>query len=172
MYGGEIGDKGEESLEDLELYVDALGHAVVHCLDDGRDGRERDGAQGDKALERAEGNRDHLYVFGCTTHEDRAKEVICMPAICRDNVRRSSPGFKIEAHCMRCDATQKRETYPKRDWQLPVPEKIAAEKETFPRPIQQRPISGVHRATIYTTHLAHFRVLPPRLGSQGLGRVK
>jgi hypothetical protein len=53
MYGGEIGDKGEESLEDLELYVDALGHAVVHCLDDGRDGRERDGAQGDEALERA-----------------------------------------------------------------------------------------------------------------------
>jgi hypothetical protein len=81
VYGGEIGDEGEESLEDLELYVDALRHAVVHCLDDGRDRRERDGAQGDEALERTEGNRDHLGIFRCTAHEDGAKEVFCMPAI-------------------------------------------------------------------------------------------
>ncbi|KAI0262662.1 hypothetical protein BGY98DRAFT_1104105 [Russula aff. rugulosa BPL654] len=35
-YGGEVGDEGEESLEDLELYVDALRNAVVLCLNDGR----------------------------------------------------------------------------------------------------------------------------------------
>lgn len=109
MYGGEIGDEGEESLENLELYVDALGHAVVHRLDDGRDGRERDGAEGDEALERAEGNRDHLYIFGCTTHENRAKEVFCVPPICPHNVRSrigSSSGVKIEAQPT-CDAMQR-----------------------------------------------------------------
>ena len=41
MNGGEVGDKGEESLEDLELYVDTLRNAVAHCLDDGRRGRLR-----------------------------------------------------------------------------------------------------------------------------------
>jgi hypothetical protein len=38
--GGEVGDEGEESLEDLELYVDTLRQAVVHRLDDSRDRRE------------------------------------------------------------------------------------------------------------------------------------
>jgi hypothetical protein len=40
--GGKVGDEGEKSLDDLELYVCTLrlGHAVVHCLDDGRDRRE------------------------------------------------------------------------------------------------------------------------------------
>ena len=87
MYGGEIGDEGEEGLKDLELYVDALRQAVVHRLYDGRDRRERDSAQGYEALESAEGNRDHLGIFRCTAHKDGAKEVFCMPTICRDKVR-------------------------------------------------------------------------------------
>ena len=43
--GGEVGDDEEESLEDLELYVDTLRNAVVHHLDDGQDSREEDGAR-------------------------------------------------------------------------------------------------------------------------------
>jgi hypothetical protein len=53
--GEEADDEGEKSLEP-ELYVDTLRHAVVHCLDDIRDGREGDGVQGDEALEGGEGN--------------------------------------------------------------------------------------------------------------------
>ena len=65
MNGGKVGDEGEESLNDLELYVCTLrlGHAVVHRLDDGRDRREGDGAQGDEALEGAEGNGDKRGIF-------------------------------------------------------------------------------------------------------------
>jgi hypothetical protein len=51
MNGGEVGDKGKKSQEDLELYVDTLGDAVIHCVNDGWDRREGDGAQGDEALE-------------------------------------------------------------------------------------------------------------------------
>ena len=40
--GGEVGDEGEESLEDLELFVNTLQNAGVHCLDDGRDRREEE----------------------------------------------------------------------------------------------------------------------------------
>jgi hypothetical protein len=40
--GGEVGDEGEVSLEDLELSVDSLRGAVVDCLDGGRDDREGD----------------------------------------------------------------------------------------------------------------------------------
>jgi hypothetical protein len=40
MNGGDVGDGGEESLEDVELFVDTLRNTVVHCLDDGRDRRE------------------------------------------------------------------------------------------------------------------------------------
>jgi hypothetical protein len=87
--GREVGDEGEKSLEDLELYVDTLGHAVVHCLDDGRDRREGNGAQGDEALEGAEGNGDNFSIFRCAAHKDGAKEVFCLPAICRDKVRSS-----------------------------------------------------------------------------------
>jgi hypothetical protein len=43
--GGEVGGEGEESMEDLELFVDTLRNAVVHCLDDGRDRREEDGTR-------------------------------------------------------------------------------------------------------------------------------
>jgi hypothetical protein len=32
--GREVCDEGEESLEDLEVYVDTLQRAVVHCLND------------------------------------------------------------------------------------------------------------------------------------------
>ncbi len=87
MNGGEIGDKGEEGLEDFELYVNALRHAVVHCLDDGWDRGEGDGTQGDEPLEGAEGNRDNFDIFRCTAHEDGAKKVLCMPAICHNEVR-------------------------------------------------------------------------------------
>jgi hypothetical protein len=52
---GKLVMKGEKSLEDVELYVDTLRNAAVHCLDDGRDRREGNGAQGDEALEGAEG---------------------------------------------------------------------------------------------------------------------
>ena len=64
MNGGEVGDVGEWSLKDLELYLDTLQHPVVHRLDasgftwESRDRRERDGAQGDEALEGAERDRD------------------------------------------------------------------------------------------------------------------
>jgi hypothetical protein len=50
-----------------------LRHAALH-LDNSRDRREGDGAQGDGALEGAEGNG--------ASHEDGAKEVFCMPVIC------------------------------------------------------------------------------------------
>lgn len=73
MNGGEVGDEGEKSLEDLELYVNALRHAVVHCLDDGWNRREGDGTQGDEPLEGAEGNGDDLGIFRCAPHENGAK---------------------------------------------------------------------------------------------------
>ena len=62
MNGGEVCDDGKESLEDLELYVDTLQHAVVHCLDD-RDRREGDDAKSDESLEGAEGNGDNIGIF-------------------------------------------------------------------------------------------------------------
>jgi hypothetical protein len=40
--GGEVGDEGEESLKDIELFVDTLRNAVVHCLDAGWDRRQRE----------------------------------------------------------------------------------------------------------------------------------
>ena len=60
MNGGEVGDEGGKSLEDLELYVYTLRHVVVDCLDDSsRDRREGDGAQGDEVSEGAEGNGEN-----------------------------------------------------------------------------------------------------------------
>jgi hypothetical protein len=64
--GGEVGDEEEESLEDLELYVYASRHAVVHYLDDGRNRREGDCAQRDEALK---GNGDNFGIFRCAAHE-------------------------------------------------------------------------------------------------------
>jgi hypothetical protein len=63
--------KGEKSLEDVELYVDTSRHG----LDGGRDRREGDGAQGDEALEGAEGNGNEFGIFRCAAHEDGAKDV-------------------------------------------------------------------------------------------------
>jgi hypothetical protein len=42
--------------------------------------------QDDEALEGAEGNGDDLNIFRCAAHEDGAKEVISVPAICHDKV--------------------------------------------------------------------------------------
>jgi hypothetical protein len=75
--GGEVSDEGEESLEDLEVYVYTLRHAVVHCLDDSQDRREGDGAQGDEALEGAEGNGDNSGICRCAAHEGGENEVFC-----------------------------------------------------------------------------------------------
>jgi hypothetical protein len=58
-----VGDEREESLESFELYVDTLRNAVVHCLDDAQDRRERDGAQSDQELEGVEGNDDNFRIF-------------------------------------------------------------------------------------------------------------
>jgi hypothetical protein len=75
--GGEVGDEEEESLEDLELYVYNLRHAVVCCLGDGRDRSEGGGAQGDKGLEGTEGNRDNFGIFRCAAHEE---DSVCQPS--------------------------------------------------------------------------------------------
>jgi hypothetical protein len=61
----------ERSLEDLELYVYTLRHAVIDCLNDSRNRREGDGAQGDEALEGAESNGDKFGIFRWAAHEDR-----------------------------------------------------------------------------------------------------
>jgi hypothetical protein len=50
MNGGEVGDE-RERMEGFEPYVDTLRNVVIHCLDDAQDRRERDGAQGNQALE-------------------------------------------------------------------------------------------------------------------------
>ena len=78
MDGGEVGDEGEESLEDLELFVDSLRNAVVDCSDGGRDVREGDCAQGDESLEGAEDNGDNFGISRCAAHEDGANGVFCM----------------------------------------------------------------------------------------------
>ena len=77
-------------MENLELDVDALRHAVIHRLDDSRDGGEGDGAEGDEALERAEGDRDHFGIFCRAAHEYRTEEVFRVPAILssKENVSR------------------------------------------------------------------------------------
>ena len=48
--------------------------------------QEGDGAQGDEALEGAEGNGDKRGIFRKAAHENGAKEVLCMLVICRDKV--------------------------------------------------------------------------------------
>ena len=61
----------EGSLEDLELYVYTLRHAVVDCLSDSRDRREGDGAQGDEAMEGADSARAmgaHAKTATCLEH--------------------------------------------------------------------------------------------------------
>jgi hypothetical protein len=60
----------ERSLEDLELYVYTLRHAVVDCLSDSRDRREGDGAQCVKHEDR-DGTRE---VFHMLANIDNRKE--------------------------------------------------------------------------------------------------
>jgi hypothetical protein len=53
---------------------------------------EGGGTQGDdadEAVEGAKGNGNNFGIFRCAAHEDGAKEVFCMPAICHghDKVR-------------------------------------------------------------------------------------
>jgi hypothetical protein len=70
MQGGETGEKGEVDLEDIELDFDALRHAVVHRLDDGRDSTEG---------EMRRWSEPRVIVqfagFDHKTHGDEAKEV-------------------------------------------------------------------------------------------------
>jgi hypothetical protein len=82
----------ERSLEDLEMYVYTLRHAVVDRLNDSRDRREGDGAQGNEAMEGAERNADNFGIFRWAAHEDRdgTREVFHM-AICHDS--RKEPQF-------------------------------------------------------------------------------
>lgn len=40
MDRGKVGDEREQGLQDLQLYVDALTHAVTHRADDDRHSRE------------------------------------------------------------------------------------------------------------------------------------
>ena len=71
---------GEEDLEDLELDIDALRHAVIHRLDGGRDGTEGEGGDGDEALELAEGDdRCGFGVIHHKTHGHETKEVFRVP---------------------------------------------------------------------------------------------
>jgi hypothetical protein len=60
---GKLVIKGEKSLKDLELYVDTLQNAAIHCLDDGWDRREGDSMQCDEVLEGAEGNGNEFGIF-------------------------------------------------------------------------------------------------------------
>lgn len=46
MDSGEVGDEGEQSLQDLELDIHALADGVVHCVDDEPDGGLGDGFEG------------------------------------------------------------------------------------------------------------------------------
>ena len=73
----------ERSLEDLELYVYTLRHAVVDCLNDSRYRREGDGAQGNEAMEGAERNADNFGIFRWAAHEDRdgTREVFHMLSV-------------------------------------------------------------------------------------------
>ena len=67
----------ERSLEDLELYVYTLRHAVVDCSNDSQDRREGDGAQG------AESNADNFGIFRWAAYEDRdgTREVFHMLSV-------------------------------------------------------------------------------------------
>jgi hypothetical protein len=60
---GKLVMKGEKSLEDLELYVNTLRNAAIHCLNDGRDCREGDSVQCDEVLEGAEGNSNEFGIL-------------------------------------------------------------------------------------------------------------
>jgi hypothetical protein len=58
------GEKGEEDPVDIELDFDTLQHAVIHHLDD-----SRDGAEGEmRRWERAEGDCCQIVVFHHKTH--------------------------------------------------------------------------------------------------------
>ena len=75
MYGGKIGYEGQKRLQDAQLDVDALVHAVTHGVDDDRDRRLRDGFERDEALQRAQRYCDDFRVLGRTSHKDGSKEV-------------------------------------------------------------------------------------------------
>jgi hypothetical protein len=67
----------EGSLEDLELCVYTLRHAVVDCLNDSRDRRKGDVAQGDEELEGAESNADNFVGQLMKTMTGRGRFSIC-----------------------------------------------------------------------------------------------
>ena len=69
-------------LENPELDVNALRHAVIHRLNGSWDGVKGDGTEGDEGLEaseRAEGNRDPFGVSRHAARGYRAKEVLRVP---------------------------------------------------------------------------------------------
>jgi hypothetical protein len=73
-----------------------LRHAVVDCLNDSRDRREGDGAQGDEELEGAESNGDNFGIFCWAAHEDRdgTREVFRM-------INRKEPQLPKNLQCAR-----------------------------------------------------------------------
>jgi hypothetical protein len=69
------------------------GNAVVHHLDDSRDRREGDGAQGDEALEGAEGNGENFGIFSLrAAHEDRDEGGLLYAS---HQTRNRSPAYRI-----------------------------------------------------------------------------
>jgi len=99
-------------LENLELDIDALRHAVIHGLDGSWDCGEGDGTEGDEALERAERDRDHFGVFRRAAHEYRVKEVFRVPAILPSKER-----TPVSDAMMMLVYKRKNETYLKPSWQ-------------------------------------------------------
>jgi len=99
-------------LENLELDIDALRHVVIHRLDGSWDCGEGNGTEGDEALERAKGDRDHFGVFRRAAHEYRAKEVFRVPAILPSKERTPVSEATTMLMCKR-----KNVTYLKPSWQ-------------------------------------------------------
>lgn len=56
MHPAKIRHQPPQRLKTLQLYIHPLIHALSHLLDYLRDSGERDGGEGDEALERAEGD--------------------------------------------------------------------------------------------------------------------
>ena len=96
-WGSSIGDEREESLEVLELYVYTLRLAAIHCLGDGWDSREGDGAQGEDSMGRLRDLRVMVITFAffvkpmkTCTRQRRCS--VCQTIV----VRKSDSGYQKE----------------------------------------------------------------------------